>query len=378
MTLPYTTDDGYHQKTHQELAVWGGQWAVQGIQQAENDRVKKRSLEENKRPQNLPTLAHTTTRNDRHVGKQDKMTGHRGPLDTLSVYKDISSRLMNTNAPLDLEGQRQQVGRLGDLATEPTEVTYEEEKVPGSNLPAIWVKPVHANPSQVILYFHGGGGFAGSPSSHRKLVGHLAKRAGCYGLVTDYALVPECPLPANRLDGLATWNWLTGEKGFAPNQIALGGDSAGGNVATGVALALKEQHQPLPAAVVAFSPWIDMENLGESLKSNADMDFLSPPGMADMAVAMYLGGTTSPKDPFANPLYADFTGMPPMNISAGGAETLRDDAVRLAEHVKKAGVETELEIVPNGQHVYHFAVGREPEATRTVEKVGDWLHAKLN
>ncbi|OAL18766.1 hypothetical protein AYO20_11712 [Fonsecaea nubica] len=371
MTLP-SIPDGYHQKTLQELAVWGGQWAVQGIiQQAENDKG------ENKRPQNLPTLGHTT-RNNGRVGKQDKMTGHRGPLDTLSVYKDISNRLMNTNPPLDLEGQRQQVGRLGDLATEPTEVTYEEETVPGSNLPAIWVKPVHANPSQVILYFHGGGGFAGSPSSHRKLVGHLAKRAGCYGLVTDYALVPECPLPANRLDGLSTWNWLTGEKGFAPNQIALGGDSAGGNVATGVALSLKEQHQSLPAAVVAFSPWIDMENLGESLKSNADTDFLSPPGMADMAVAMYLGGTTSPRDPFANPLYANFTGMPPMNISAGGAETLRDDAVRLAEHVKKAGVETELEIVPNGQHVYHFAVGREPEATRTVEKVGDWLRAKLN
>lgn len=294
------------------------------------------------------------------------------------MYKDISQRLMASNPPLDLEGQRQQVERLGQLATEPADVTYEEDQVPGSNLPAIWVKPVQADSSQMILYFHGGGGFAGSPSSHRKLVGHLAKRAGCYGLLTDYSLLPECPLPANSQDGLATWKWLTAEKGYNANQVAIAGDSAGANVATVVALSLKEKQEPMPAAIVAFSPWVDMENLGDSLKRNADKDLLSPRGMADMAVAMYLSGTTSPKDPIANPLYADFKGMPPMNVSAGGSETLTDDAVRLAEHAKKAGVETELEIVPSGQHVYHFAVGREPEATQTVEKTGDWLRTKLN
>ncbi|KIW81106.1 hypothetical protein Z517_04129 [Fonsecaea pedrosoi CBS 271.37] len=293
----------------------------------------------------------------------------------VTLYNGIKERMM-ASPPMSIQDQRALLESLHEPASEPTDVTYEEVRCPGTQRPAIWCKPLDANPSQVILYLHGGAGFAGSPSSHRKLAGHLAKAAKSLALVIDYRLVPENPFPAALDDAVAAYQWLL-SKGFDAKNLAVAGDSAGGNFATASVLKLKQLGIPLPAAVVAFSPWVDMETKGESQISNADKDALSPPGVANITVSLYLGDKVSPKEPLANPLYADFTGMPPFHISVGGWELLMSDGVRLAHKIREANVEAHLEVAPEMQHVYHFMAGRAPEADRTISEVGEFLRSKF-
>jgi acetyl esterase/lipase len=193
----------------------------------------------------------------------------------------------------------------------------------------------------------------------------------------DYRLSPEYPFPAALEDASAVYKWLLEERGIAARHIATAGDSAGGNLAIAAVLQFRQNSFPLPAAVIAFSPWLDMElNPTGTMVSNAKTDALvSHIGLAPM-VAGYLAGTP-PHTPLANPLYADFVGFPPMYITAGTYETLQDNAERLAERAKGAGVEVELELVEGMQHVYVLMAGKAPEADSTVRRAGEWTRMRL-
>ncbi|OAL32579.1 hypothetical protein AYO20_07889 [Fonsecaea nubica] len=290
----------------------------------------------------------------------------------VDVFGFARQRMME-NPNMSAREGRLFIESFGSLASEPTEVTYEEVQCPGSTGPAIWCRPSSADPSHIILYLHGGAGTGGSPSSHRKLAGHLAKVASCVALLPDYRLVPEDPFPAGLEDCLSTYKWVL-DQGFKPSRIAVAGDSAGANLTAALLLKLKEQGLSFPGAAALLSPWLDMENLGESRQFNFEHDALA--GLATASTALYCQGT-SPKNPFANPLYGDFTGAPPLFVSAGGWDTLLSDALTLAEKAKAVGVDVTLHVAPEMQHDYHFMVGRAPEATETVTEIGRWIAGKL-
>ncbi|KAK6385509.1 hypothetical protein LTS17_001077 [Exophiala oligosperma] len=291
------------------------------------------------------------------------------------LYGEIKLSL-TARTDLSIPEQRAILERLHEAASEPIDVIYENCTCPGTTRPAIWCKPLSAEPSTVILYLHGGAGYAGSPSSHRKLAGHLAKAARAHALVLDYRLVPEHPFPAALDDISLAYQWLLDTK-YKPSQIVFAGDSAGGNFAISSVLKAKQDGKPLPAAVVTFSPWVDMEVTGQSQHFNADKDVLTPPGVGPLICQMYLAGE-SPKNPLANALYADFEAMPPMHISVGEWELLLSDATRLADRAKAAGVDVVLEIASEMQHVYHFMAGSSPDADGTILRVGKWLQDKFD
>jgi monoterpene epsilon-lactone hydrolase len=210
-----------------------------------------------------------------------------------------------------------------------------------------------------------------SPSSHRKLVGHLAKAANCKALSLEYRLAPEAQFPAQIDDAVAAYKWLL-ERGYKPSNIATAGDSAGGNLATAVVLKLRELNEPLPAAIIGFSPWYDMEFQEGTIKSNNETDALVHAETLQMMREMFLGDHDI-KDPLANLLLADPKGLPPMYLAAGGFETLLDSSERFAEKARKAGVSVELEISPGMQHVYVYMAGKAEEADRTIRNVGNWV-----
>jgi epsilon-lactone hydrolase len=290
-----------------------------------------------------------------------------------AFFSDLAARVAANPgmAPADL---RTTFEELHSTASEPTDVSYDEVQCPGTVRPAIWCKPlsVTAQPPPVILYFHGGGFVTGSPSSHRKLVAHLAKASGCHALVLDYRLAPEHGFPSAVEDAVAAYKYLLHDLKIPASRIATAGDSAGGNLAVSSVLKMRDLGLELPAAIVGFSPWVDMEVKGKTLTTNAKTDALvSLAGMQMMAMG-YLQGF-SVQDPIANPLYADFKGMPPMYLTAGTHETLQDNAEMLAERAKGAGVKVELELSEGMQHVYQFMAGRAPEAVKTISEVGAWL-----
>lgn len=266
------------------------------------------------------------------------------------------------------------------VAAEPTGVTYEE--VTAAGLSAIWANSLGGDSDRVLVYFHGGGFVSGSKDSHRKLAAHLAKAAGCRALIPDYRLAPTHTFPSQLDDARALCDWLVG-LGYASSKIAFAGDSAGGNIATAAALAMMRDKRPLPGAIVAFSPWYDLELDGETLESNAATDaFLSregafiSPELARQVAAMLLG-EHSAIDPLANPLYSDPVGLPPIFLTCGTHETLQDNAERFAALARRAGVDVELQVGEGMQHVYQCMAGRAPEADASIAEAGKWLREKL-
>lgn len=283
------------------------------------------------------------------------------------------SRRMAANPQLDIVSLRAVLDEMHLLATEPTDVTYEEVEAGGR--PALWANPIGAATDRVILFFHGGGFIAGSINCHRKLAAHLAKATGCRALIPDFRLAPEHPFPAQLEDCTAAYLWLL-TQGFAPAHIATAGDSAGGNLATSVCLQLHDQGLPLPAAIIGISPWYDMEANGPSMETNAGRCAIGRRETYERIIAMVLQGH-SPKDPLANPLYADLTGLPPIYLSGASEELLLDNSFRFAENATKAGVEVTIDIAEGMHHVYEFMAGRAPEADKAIADIARWLRPKI-
>jgi acetyl esterase/lipase len=126
-----------------------------------------------------------------------------------------------------------------------------------------------------------------------------------------------------------------------------------------------------------FSPWVDMEVIGASYDTNRDRDpFFSRESVRQFA-GMFLGEGGDPCDPLANPLYADLSGLGPIYIQVGGDETLLDDARRLDEHARRAGVEVRLEVFPGMLHTFQMAAGRAPEADEAIRRMAKWVQPKL-
>ncbi len=163
--------------------------------------------------------------------------------------------------------------------------------------------------------------------------------------------------------------------GIGPGDITTIGDSAGGNLAVAIPLALREKGGPLPGRVIAFSPWLDMENKGKTLVSNNDTDALITVPLLEGMIAGVLADGVRPDNPLANPLYADFTGYPRLYIAAGSIESLLDNATRLADRAEAAGVDVTLSIAGGMQHVYPFLAGRAPEADDEIGRIADWYRA---
>ena len=150
-----------------------------------------------------------------------------------------------------LEEQRAGMAMMAQSAAEPGGVTVTETYAGGCR--AYWHDPAGAAMDRAVLYLHGGGYVIGSPKSHERLVGHIAKATGCRALSVDYRLAPEHPHPAAVQDATAAYRWLLAQ-GFKPEHIAISGDSAGGGLTLATLLSLKENGVPQPAAAVPLSP----------------------------------------------------------------------------------------------------------------------------
>jgi acetyl esterase/lipase len=262
----------------------------------------------------------------------------------------------------------------GDLTAEPREVDYLESEAAG--LPAMWAVPKRASTDRVLMCIHGGGFQGGSIYTHRKMFGHLAKAAGTRALLVSYRLLPEGVFPAPEGDVTNAYRWLL-DQGISAGRIAFAGDSVGGWLAVTVQLRARELGLPLPAAALLMSPCVDMETTGRSYETNRDSDPFFKRDVVRGIIRGFLGEDTDARDPRANPLYADLSGLGPLYIQAGGDETLADDARLLYEHAAKAGVDARLDIVPDMLHTFQMAAGRAPEADDAIRELAGWVRPRL-
>ncbi|KAF0218432.1 MAG: Alpha/beta hydrolase fold-3 domain [Geobacteraceae bacterium] len=236
----------------------------------------------------------------------------------------------------------------------------------GGGLLAEWIQPAQAVKDKVILYFHGGGYVLGSIQAHRGIVSKFVKGSGVVALLFDYRLAPEHPFPAALDDSLAAYRWLLAE-GVSPSKIVFAGDSAGGGLCLATLLALRDQGIPLPAAAVTLSPWTDVKNTGESLRTNARLCLA--PANSWVACSKHYAGNNDPGLPYISPLYGDLRGLPPILIHVGGHETLLSDSTRFAEKAKAAGTDVTLKIGEGLFHCYPACAPLFPEATQAMDEI---------
>jgi epsilon-lactone hydrolase len=243
--------------------------------------------------------------------------------------------------------------------------------VTANGVPSEWIIPTGVRTLKCFLHLHGGTFFAGSINSHRSLAANIAATAKVRALLINYRLAPEHPFPAGLEDSLIAYQWLL-EQGIPSTCISIVGDSAGGALAIGLAVSLKETGKPMPAAIICLSPALDLTFSGETWKSNLRSDVMLELEKEKAGVNLYLNGT-DPHNPLASPLYSGLKGLPPILIQVGSDEVLLSDSEGFAEKAKAAGVDVTLEVWEGMQHEWQFAVGIFPEARRAIERIGEFI-----
>jgi acetyl esterase/lipase len=253
----------------------------------------------------------------------------------------------------------------------PVDADIKREVVSAGGIKAEWVSAPDADAGRAVLYLHGGGYVIGSINTHRSLAARLSRASKARVLVIDYRLAPEHPHPAAVDDSLAAYRWML-TQGLKPARIAVAGDSAGGGLTVATLVAIRDAKLPLPGAGACLSPWVDLEGIGESMTTKAGVDpIVQKAGLLQMAAA-YLGGK-GPRTPLAAPLYADLSGLPPLLIQVGTAETLLDDASRLAERARKAGVTVSYEPWESMIHVWHLFAPMLDEGQQAIDRIGEFV-----
>ncbi len=201
-------------------------------------------------------------------------------------------------------------------------------------------------------------------------IGHAA---GMRVLALGYRLAPEHPFPAALDDALSAWHFLRRE-GFAAQRIAIGGDSAGGGLTLACMLRLRDAGEALPGCAWLVSPWADLSMSGASMVDRDAVDPLIHRTYLENLAQAYLAGH-DPGDPLVSPLFADLAGLPPVLIQVGSAETLLDDAVRLARALGAADVPVRLEVWPQMIHAWVLWSARLADGRRANEAAGAFLRA---
>lgn len=249
----------------------------------------------------------------------------------------------------------------------------QREAVLAGGVPCEWLIPPGSLPGQVLLYLHGGGFVYGLTPPHLHMGAYLARKLGIRLLMVDYRLAPQYPFPAALDDCVTVYRWLLSQ-GYSAENLAIAGDSAGGNLTIATLLFARDHGLPLPAAAACLSPVIDLTD-----KDNHD-DGFKDPLLPSKAMQFYTSAYVAHSDartPLLSPAYADLSGLPPLLIHAGEDEILRSDAERLASLAKAAGVDVRLEIYPRMWHVWQINLTL-PQAIQSLEDIIQFLRARLD
>jgi epsilon-lactone hydrolase len=291
--------------------------------------------------------------------------------ESLMVKQLLKASLTNQTQELSIVAARRGLEALSAFTPVAPDVKVGRLSVEG--IPAEWVTAPNAKEERVFLYLHGGAYIMGSCNTHRFLASKLSRSTASRVLVPEYRLAPENPYPAAVEDALAAYRWLV-NSGISPENIIIGGDSAGGGLTLSTLLSLKEDGERLPALAVLLSPWTDLAATGESMETRKDADPWLKPESTRTTPALYIRDL-DPRDPHVSPIYADLSNLPPMLVHVGNDEILLDDSVRLVDRATAAGVEVSFKVWDDMWHV--FQTFNIPEGQQSVDEIGEFVVGKL-
>ncbi|MFL6156741.1 MAG: alpha/beta hydrolase [Marmoricola sp.] len=234
-----------------------------------------------------------------------------------------------------------------------------------------WLRPTTPRPGTVIFYVHGSGYALCSTKTHRPLVSRLASHSRTTVFSVEYRLAPEHPFPAAPDDVERAYDWLLAQ-GWAPGQIVVAGDSAGGHLALDLALRLLREGRELPAGMLLLSPLADVTcTLIEQREQALPDAMISAAGVRKLFAHYLLD--TDPLHPRLTHVVETGEVLPPTLIQAGGAEFLAADAHHLHDMLAATGTDVRLEVWPGEMHVFHAAARAVPEADRALRRAARFV-----
>lgn len=285
----------------------------------------------------------------------------------LTMFRAMADQPM---VETSVEEQRARYDSIGSMFPVPDDVTVQE--ITAGGVTCEWITTAESESDRVIFYVHGGGYVIGSIKGYREFGGRLSRAARARVLNVEYRLAPEHPHPAAVDDSMSAYRWVL-DQGVDPAKIIIAGDSAGGGLTVATLLALREAGLPLPACAVCLSPWVDLTQSGESMKTRAELDPLVSESMLGQMADHYLPGGNATGTPLASPLFADLSGLPPVLIQVGTSEVLYDDSTRLADRLIDAGGKATLEPWEEMVHIFQLFAPMLPEGQQAIERIGEFI-----
>jgi acetyl esterase len=241
-------------------------------------------------------------------------------------------------------------------------------------------RPTEGEDLPVLIYLHGGGWVWGSIDTHDRLMRSYAAAAGCAVLGVDYALSPEAVFPQALEECAAVLRHLAvagKDLGLDSRRVVLGGDSAGANLATGVALLDAEAAEPVSLRGLLLNYGVFDHDLGTaSYREFADGHGLTFDKMRFYWDA-YCPDPVARLSPFASPLRADLTRLPATLLHIAELDVLAAENQAFAERLRQAGVHLEMQVFPGTVHGFLRALGQVSAADRAVEAAGEWLKERF-
>lgn len=226
-------------------------------------------------------------------------------------------------------------------------------------------------PGPGLVYYHGGGWVIGDLETHDGVCRQLAHESGVRILAVDYRLAPEAPFPASYDDCVAAANWAfehAPEIGFDPAKIGVGGDSAGGNLAAAVSIALRDAGKHKLAFQLLLYPVTQVDRTTNSLRDLAEGYFLTKSGMDWFGDCLFVNGGDR-SDPRVSVLNASsHTDLPPAFVATAGFDPLKDEGREYAEKLMAAGVTTEHKHYEAFIHGFYQMAGLSPAAKEAVKE----------
>jgi len=279
---------------------------------------------------------------------------------------------------------RQQLRTMVSLMDEPAPALarIEDMKIPGpaGAIPArVYDAVSGGGPRPALVYFHGGGWVQGDLETHHGLCARIAQRAGIVVVAIDYRLAPEAKFPAAVEDCLAAYRWIREhgrELGVEPARVAVGGDSAGGNLSAVVSQLATGAGLPVPACQVLIYPATDF-SLGTPSHREMEHGHIIPRDRVVWYAQQYLRGEADKKDPRVSPILGDLRGQPPALIITAGFDPLRDEGHDYAEALKKAGVDVQYHEYPGQIHAFVSLTKAIPQGMACTLEIGDYLRQRL-
>ena len=288
----------------------------------------------------------------------------------LRLYKNVG-QLAYSNPQL----ARAAFERLADVIPGKLSECSYQNIIIGEDIPAEWITPKRSKSDKVLLFLHGEGYATGSIRTHRALASQIAIHGRVRALSIEYKLAPEHKFPTQIEQAVTAYKFLL-EQGYKPENIAIGGESAGGGLSGGTLHYLKDHNIPLPACAIFMSPWFDLTASGRSIINNKHKDPMVPHKGIPLWARNY-AEEANLTNPYASPLFGDLSGLCPVYIQVGECEILLSDSTRYADKAKNAGVDVTMEVWPDMFHAWQGFWMVIPEGIAAIEKLGAFLRKNL-